>query len=106
MAILSPEGQVEDSGCARQRRQTGQIGRTSHCWWTGHKQDIQHHSWKGQKEDMQDRKDEKDGDRSIKLNLNKSSQSPSCQLTDTYLKLGDFYEESCGIRRKAATAAI
>lgn len=55
---------------------------------------------------MQDRKDEKDGDRSIKLNLNKSSQSPSCQLTDTYLKLGDFYEESCGIRRKAATAAI
>lgn len=24
----------------RQRRQTGQIGRTSHCRWTGHKQDV------------------------------------------------------------------
>ena len=36
--ILSPEGQVEDSG-ARQRGQTGQTGqtgRTSHCGWTGY----------------------------------------------------------------------
>lgn len=38
--ILSPEGQIENSGRARQRGQTGQIGGTSHCRWTGHKQDI------------------------------------------------------------------
>lgn len=84
---LSPQGQIENSGRARQRGQTGQTGGTSHSRWTGHKQDITSYG-KGhvirEGTDMQTGKMGKTGDTARKDKQGRQAMMPELSLAIIY----------------------